>query len=100
MQKENYMSWRRGAMGGGGGGQGGNCPPMICFCLSAQRSVMAMIIPLPHYDFFLFYLFILFIFFLTLSDLFQGWRKLFWARAAVAIHFCPPPPKQTPWRRP
>ena len=29
-------------------------PPMIFFfALSAQRSVMAMIIPLPHYDFFL-----------------------------------------------
>ena len=35
---------------------------------------------------------------LPLSRLFQGWRNIFWARAAVARHFAPP--KQTPWRRP
>ena len=33
---------------------------------------------------------------------FSGLAQIFWARAAVAIHFAPPPPppKQTPWRRP
>ena len=39
----------------GGGGQGGTCLPIIFdvflfFCLSAQRSVMAMIVPLPYYE--------------------------------------------------
>ena len=35
--------------GGGGGGQGGNSPLFLFFfCLSAQRSVMAMMI--PHYE--------------------------------------------------
>ena len=73
-------------------------PPMIFvffffFCLSAQRSVMSMmIIPLPHYD-----------------NIFE---KKIWSRkkcvgvpppppppgAAVARHFTPT--KQTPWRRP
>ena len=41
----------RGATGAGGGV--GKCPPMIfvfvSFWLLAQRSVMAMIVPLPHY---------------------------------------------------
>ena len=32
------------------GGGGALAPPMIFFPLSAQRSVMAMIIPLPHYE--------------------------------------------------
>ena len=56
------MQWRR------HGGGGANAPPppydiyiyiffffffFFFFCLSAQRSVMAMIIPLRHYDFFL-----------------------------------------------
>ena len=57
------MQWRRHGPGGGGGGggQGGNCPPppphdffiyyyFFFFCWSAQRSVLAMIIPLPHYE--------------------------------------------------
>ena len=38
---------------GGGGGGVGKCPPMIfvfvSFWLFAQRSVMAMIVPLSHY---------------------------------------------------
>ena len=42
-----------------------------------------MIIPLPHSDFF--------------CGKFSGLAQIFWA--AVAIHFAPPPPKQTPWRR-
>ena len=50
--RTNVLVGRRGIMGGGGGG---NCPPpppsLVLSCLSAQRSVMSMmIIPLPHYD--------------------------------------------------
>ena len=71
------------------------------FCLSAQRSVMAMIlvVPLPHYE-------------KNLKSekkivgvtraTFPGLAQKFMARPAVARHFGnpPPPPQQTPWRRP
>ena len=89
--------WRR-----QGGGRGGSCPPppydfryiyiyiFFFFFLSAQRSVMAMIIPLPHYE-------IIVENFLKLKKkkcvevppaerLFQGWRKIF----GLARHFAPP----------
>ena len=92
------LQWRR--HGGGGGAF-----QFVClFCLSAQRSVMAMmIILLPHYD--------------NLSGkmcevrkknvsespppllpppaerLFQGWRKI-WASRSSSETFCPPPPPQ------
>ena len=57
----------------GGGGQ------FFFVCLSAQRSVIAMIIPLPQLWFFFFF------FFFFLKNMSES---------------PPPPPKQTPWRRP
>ena len=68
-----------GATGGGGGGE--TCDFV---CLSAQRSVMAMIVPLHHSE--------------RLFNL-SGLAQNCMARAAVARHlgnFAPPPPKQTP----
>ena len=60
------------------------CNNCLFFGLSAQQSVMAMIVPRPHYDFFLVAIFFF-----------------------VARHFGnfappppPPPPKQSPWRCP
>ena len=61
-----------------------------CCCLSAHRSVMAMIVPLPHYE-------------NVLEQLFQGWRKFYGSRHSSKTFWqFPPPPllKQTPWHRP
>ena len=70
--------------GGARGGGGGAAPPpvffsfffplfLFLFCLSSQRSVMAMIVPLPHYE-------ICVENFLKSEKknerLFQGWRKI------------------------
>ena len=49
------------------------------FCLSAQRSVMAMIIPLPHYDFFFL-------------------ETFFWSRKKMP-RSPPPPPRPPGWRK-
>ena len=69
-----------GATGGGGGGRG-QLPPYVFFLfvlllVSSQRSVMAMMIPLPHYG--------------------NLCRKFF----EVGKNVSESPPKQTPWRRP
>ena len=68
--------------------------------LSAQRWVMAVIIPLTHYDFFL------------VEKKCVGVpppppptaeRPFFFGGGgsrSSSETFCPPPPKQTPWRRP
>ena len=91
-----------------GEGKGGGNPLFLFFCLSAQRSVMAMIVPLPHYE-------ILLEIFLksekkNVSESppppsaerrpFSGLAQNFVARHFG--NFVPPPPprKQTPWRRP
>ena len=80
--------------GGQGAGRQGQLPPYDFFfwggCLSAQRSVMSMmIIPLPHYD--------------NFGGNFwsRGEKKVLrLSRLAVAVvrHFALP--KQTPWHRP
>ena len=92
---------------GGGGGAGGQLPPppydfrYFFFCLSAERLVIAMIIPLPHYEKFVET-------YLKsgkkcvpppppprLSDFFRAGAKCLGSRRNSET-FCPPPPPPPP----